>query len=63
MKDREHRWERECCLVFPFGTDLRFLMDLGLYFRISKDLTSLMDDSGDFETSIGLLRHSNRPKA
>lgn len=57
LTDRDSRWDRECCLVFSYETDFRFLEHFDQFLKISQDLTALFEKSWDIETSVGLLRH------
>jgi hypothetical protein len=56
MKNRERRWERECFLKFPYGSNLSFLRDICFYQDRAKELIDVFDKSWDIETTIGLLK-------
>ena len=56
MKHRERQWTRECCLYFPYHTDLSFLKDVGFFLEKAKVLNRVFENSWDIETTVGLMR-------
>ena len=56
MKHRERQWTRECCLYFPYHTDLSFMKDVGFFLEKAKVLNRVFENSWDIETTVGLMR-------
>ena len=62
IRNRDQQWTRECRLSFPYECNLDFLKDLSAFFTAAEELTKLFEDTGDIETSVGLLRKNQTMK-